>query len=335
MPPRSSSGRSRSRSRSTARKPRVQPAATGQVNLPASPTAGPPRSPSPVAKKLHTHVVAIHHVPEHLQFNRFIHSGYRKHPLTVAEAMWSWLQVHNETANIYTHLFGALVCYWWAATAAVLPHASSGAWLHYRVVQFADLCSALCFTASVIYHTGMNTARDVAAYKQLMLFDVYGIWVVNMGAAAASAYMLLPCASWLVKALLIAAPVAGSLWWIVFMATTPASRAKAFGITWLMRIGTIVGTAALGVTHWPVSWLLLHFLSELWPAAGAVINVLRIPEKWHPGRFDLVFNSHNIMVSFPRRMLVARHCRICNTPTLTRSVALSPCFHSCSTCAWR
>lgn len=37
------------------------------------------------------------------------------------------------------------------------------------------------------------------------------------------------------------------------------------------------------------------FLQDFWSLVGAVISASLIPERWLPGRFDYVFNSHNIM----------------------------------------
>lgn len=36
-------------------------------------------------------------------------------------------------------------------------------------------------------------------------------------------------------------------------------------------------------------------LQDLIAVIGATIGALRIPEKWIPGRLDLVLNSHNVM----------------------------------------
>jgi hypothetical protein len=41
------------------------------------------------------------------QDNNYIQKGYRKE-MTLAESMRSMFQLHNETANIYSHLAGAL-----------------------------------------------------------------------------------------------------------------------------------------------------------------------------------------------------------------------------------
>lgn len=41
---------------------------------------------------------------------------------------------------------------------------------------------------------------------------------------------------------------------------------------------------------------LIHIiLQDLIAVIGATIGALRIPEKWIPGRLDLVLNSHNVM----------------------------------------
>ena len=39
----------------------------------------------------------------------YIHTGYRINYLTKTQANWSIVELHNETFNIWSHLFGALI----------------------------------------------------------------------------------------------------------------------------------------------------------------------------------------------------------------------------------
>lgn len=39
-------------------------------------------------------------------------------------------------------------------------------------------------------------------------------------------------------------------------------------------------------------------MQEILPIIGAVISATRVPERWWPGKFDYILNSHNIMHVF-------------------------------------
>jgi adiponectin receptor len=91
------------------------------------------------------------------------------------------------------------------------------------------------------------------------------------------------------------------------VASTPAGRAAAFALLWLGRVAVIVTTAALSLTHWPASWFAFHLLCEFSSCAGAAINVLRLPEKYFPGRFDYWLQSHQIMHACVAFSMLAQH----------------------------
>ena len=44
-----------------------------------------------------------------LQDNNYIQKWYRRE-MTLNESLWSVFGLHNETANIYSHLAGRLLC---------------------------------------------------------------------------------------------------------------------------------------------------------------------------------------------------------------------------------
>lgn len=234
-------------------------------------------------------------VPSHLAFNPYILHYYRKCPLTIQESLYSTVgYIHNETFNIFSHLFGAIVCGYWVYVAYTnnylnLHHS------HYLAVALADLTSMFCFTGSFLYHTFMNVPSDKPGYVALMQLDVWGIWIVNSGAALVLTHTLFPCGPHSLGLTLIVGPIIGSWLWIVFLAHNPASRAKAFGICWLVRVLTIIFSAYFEIAHWSSDILFWHLFSEMFPFIGALINVKRWPERYYPGIFDRFGQSHNLM----------------------------------------
>lgn len=39
-------------------------------------------------------------------------------------------------------------------------------------------------------------------------------------------------------------------------------------------------------------------MQELWALIGSLISATRVPERWFPGKFDFILNSHNLMHVF-------------------------------------
>jgi hypothetical protein len=143
----------------------------------------------------------------------------------------------------------------------------------------------------------MPSTTSLEAYSKLIKFDVWGVWLVNAGAAVNLTLLLLPCTGgeggqrWL-RLALITLPVIGSFAWVAFTAKDVKSRATAFAVCWLTRVCTII--ASVSFAPWPGHLLTIHLLAELAPAIGAYINVKRWPESRFPGRLDY-FNSHTLM----------------------------------------
>lgn len=170
----------------------------------------------------------------------------------------------------------------------------------YGLIVLADISSAACFLFSALYHICMPATLSQAGYARLITVDVWGVWLCNVGAGLSLSLLLLPCAApwgWAgvsARALIVLAPILGSFLWVAALAKDVKSRAAAFAVCWLTRVLSIVCTAALGASPWPLPLLAVHLLCEAAPAIGAYINVKRWPECDAPGRWDYL-NSHTLM----------------------------------------
>ncbi|XP_077869031.1 progestin and adipoQ receptor family member 4-like [Saccoglossus kowalevskii] len=189
--------------------------------------------------------------PTHLQFNRFILTGYR--PLTnIICCVKSLVYLHNELVNVYTH-------------------------------------------GNVIYHLFMSHAGGAVVYKKLLQLDMCGIWTANtfgVLSTFAASFQDTVVLSWLVP--------------IVYLLLSTFSIHKA--VTSKCQSDRVLAFLSPVIYRWTVVTLRVfgkiggnpfanYYLvwMEVLAAAGAIINVCRIPERWLPGRFDYVMNSHQIM----------------------------------------
>ncbi|KAF7238857.1 Progestin and adipoQ receptor family member 4 [Varanus komodoensis] len=227
--------------------------------------------------------------PPHLQFNRFVLTGYR--PVSSGSGcLRSLFYLHNELGNIYTHGIPLLACLF--VLPLTIPWARlSVSWLgivHYLACIFPQL-------GSVLYHLFMNHEGGPAVYRTLLTLDMCGVCMVNTLGALPIIYCTLACAPFLRTVALLS--YSGLSSYGIFCAVTARSsvrRLQSFAWQALFRFFFFyLRWVGLGTGH-PSSlrsYLIMDGLAFL----GGVINISRVPERWKPGRFDYWFNSHQIM----------------------------------------
>lgn len=138
-------------------------------------------------------------IPEWHQDNDFICHGYRPESNSTRACFASWLYVHNETVNIYSHLLPAilfltaegLVYYYFQAS---YPDATTGDRL---IFAFFLLTAATCLGMSATYHTLMNHSMHVS--NLWLRLDFVGIIVLTLGDFVSGIYMVFYCEPMLQK----------------------------------------------------------------------------------------------------------------------------------------
>lgn len=108
--------------------------------------------------------------------------------------MSSWLYVHNETVNIYSHILGAIIFLMLPSYvfAVSIPQ-------RYRIATLTDVlvCStyflgvAVCFSLSTAFHTLMAHSR--AVYLLGMKIDIQGVLVLMWSATVPLVHYTFPC----------------------------------------------------------------------------------------------------------------------------------------------
>ena len=245
-------------------------------------------------------------MPPHLQYNKFVLHGYRPHGPEhgVIAALLSLFYWHNESLNIFTHLFGAVLCCYWL----MFPSDADINLPHYWVVRNADASAAVCFLGSAAYHTLMS-ATTSDQYRTLLSADLVGIVIAGCGATFSLGWLSLPCMPFSFVLTVSVLPSVLALIWMVGFARTPGQRAMGAGVQLLTRFTVIVGGALTGTGHWPASWLVANLGSELCLVFGALLSSLRIPERWVPGSPVFTYlQSHTMMHILSAWTLLFQHC---------------------------
>lgn len=132
-------------------------------------------------------------IPEWYQDNDFIRHGYRPESNSARVCLASWLYLHNETVNIYSHLLPAVL---FLAAEGVLyrhfqasyPNATIGDRL---IFAFFLLTAATCLGMSTTYHTLMNHSIHVS--HLWLRLDFVGIIVLTVGDFVSGIYMVFYC----------------------------------------------------------------------------------------------------------------------------------------------
>lgn len=242
-------------------------------------------------------LLKITEIPSHLRFNEWIETGYRCE-LSTVECLKSLTYFHNETVNILTHgipLIYLLSHYnhfdmpWNQITVPLLPY-------------FHVISCFIPWIGSSFYHIFMNHKAGEKVYNTLLEWDVIGIWFTQSFGASTTIYTSVSQYYLWFQVIFIGIYVILSLRALraSVVAENQWKRPISFLYLVIMRIFAFVfrlHSNSITMEHYKMQ--LIHVsMQEIWPILGAFISATRIPERFLPGYFDYIFNSHNIMHCF-------------------------------------
>lgn len=132
-------------------------------------------------------------IPGWHQDNDFILHGYRPESRSAKACLASWLYLHNETVNIFSHLIPALVfltaeAWIFSFFKAHYPQAKS---VEQFIFAFFLLTAFVCFGLSATYHTMMNHSAKVS--NLWLRIDFVGIVVLILGDFISGVYVGFYC----------------------------------------------------------------------------------------------------------------------------------------------
>jgi adiponectin receptor len=232
-------------------------------------------------------------VPEY-QRRPFIKGGYRLNTEGCIPCLQSAAYLHNETVNIWSHALGLLAVAAWLWR--VMDHEGNigGRGLDNVLVIAVTVVTMNCLFWSAFYHSRHCDVESVCF--NCFYADIGGVVVLLGGSLAVGvklAFRCHPVASALYL-VLVAMKLGAMIAVVARPDATDSMRAKVFTSCGLL--GLIPAVHFLVVASPPTFDLMITRLLGVlfFYVGGAVIYVLRFPEKLWPGRFDYIGQSHNI-----------------------------------------
>ncbi|KAF3935064.1 hypothetical protein ABW20_dc0108045 [Dactylellina cionopaga] len=249
-------------------------------------------------------LILLADVPEWLQENEFIHSGYRPPSYSVAKSARSILAIHNETINIWSHIIGCIIFLSipvYVFTTEIPPR--------YKIATAADVavCTiyfigvAICFFLSATYHTVMNHSPKYHSVS--VQLDYLGILILMYSAMIPLIYYGFVCDHRLRNIYWgIVSALAGLCAVSTMNPKFHTAKAKvlrgafytAFGassfapiIHAVIKYGWATQKDRMGLIWWGYV--------ALFNTIGVVTYGAKIPERLFPGKVDIVGQSHQIL----------------------------------------
>ncbi|WFD06551.1 inc metabolism membrane protein [Malassezia vespertilionis] len=230
--------------------------------------------------------------------NDFILTGYRFIPLeNWRYILKSTFELHNETGNIHTHVLGLaiiIVLYWFSGVLD--PHTT----LMDRWIQTLYLLAAAkCLLCSISWHI-MSGCSNRQWFECFACIDYTGISWLVAASILSLVYNGFYCQPFLIALYSTGSFLLGTIMGVVPWApwfNDPKNRTIRIWMFIVMALMGIVpfihgvylhGTSPVLQFYGPVFPSLLSYI------VGVAFYGLRFPERFAPGRFDLIGQSHQL-----------------------------------------
>lgn len=244
-------------------------------------------------------LISYHALPELWRNNDFILTGYRFIPKDQwKDLLLSVFRVHNETGNIHTHTAGLMlvgVLFWFTRFLDSPSTTTTDRW----IVTMYLLAAVKCLICSVSWHVIAGCA-DVQWFMCFACIDYTGISWLVAASLETVVYNGFYCQPGFIALYTVGVVALGTtmsiLPWSAWF-NDPRSRT--------IRISLFVGMACVGFVPF-IHGTALHgysamasFYAPLVPSfasytVGVLLYSMRWPERWAPGKFDIVGHSHQL-----------------------------------------
>lgn len=157
------------------------------------------------------------------------------------------------------------------------------------------ITTLLLFTFSIVYHTFMCHHGGKPVYDFVLKVDVGGVWLMASVGTLPFLYTTFygrPSLQGVVISVYTMVSVLAAI--IIVMGNDRKYRAIALASQYCVRL-FVLGCRLYPVVEGLPDNIEYYFILELLNGLGVIVNTLHIPERWFPGRFDYVFNGHQLM----------------------------------------
>jgi len=240
-------------------------------------------------------LLKIDEVPEYLRFNPYIKTGYRS-SFDYKQCIKSLLYFHNETMNIWTHLLGFLAFMALLLWDFVAPP-TRVTWEDFAVILTIITCYQACMILSAVFHTFTAHSKEVS--ETCLFLDLAGIAASITASYVSGIYYAFFCyPAWRNFYLITVGMIITC--GIVFRKALNEERNEAIRIVFFV-CWAIYGT--LPTLHWVIlsggfgDVIIRTFLPRvviMYAITGLafLFYLGKIPERFLPGRFDMLGSSH-------------------------------------------
>ncbi|ORY45072.1 HlyIII-domain-containing protein [Rhizoclosmatium globosum] len=244
-------------------------------------------------------------MPEWYQHEYFIWTGYRPITGSTWDCLYSITYLHNETGNIWTHGLGALIFilltgYTWGHLFR--EDGLTGVnWRDHLIALELHIGVISCLFFSAVFHTMCCHSQTV--HRSCLKADYVGIVLHIGGCFVASIYYCFYCEKTLQTIYLSLIISFGAA--VIFTNVSKRFMKREYA---RLRLGFFIGFGFWGIIP-IIHSCLIHsfqftqrsiglnyiFIVALFDFGGAMIVNFRIPERFIPGSFDYIGQSHQIM----------------------------------------
>ncbi|VDN25745.1 unnamed protein product [Gongylonema pulchrum] len=244
-------------------------------------------------------VQKFEYLPEWLQDNEYLRHGHRPPLPSFTECFRSILSVHTETGNIWTHLIGCVAFALLAAWFMTRPDTD----IRFQekvVFSFFFAGAIICLGMSFAFHT--VSCHSVAVVRIFCKLDYMGISLLIIGSFVPWIYYGFYCRrepkiTYIAMVCVLGlGAVIVSLWDKFSESRYRPLRA---GVFLSMGCSGVVPTVHFMITdgvrtlfeeaafHWLLLMALLYIV-------GTLFYATRVPERFFPGKCDILFQSHQL-----------------------------------------
>eukprot|EP01122_Echinamoeba_exundans_P016977 TRINITY_DN8786_c0_g1_i1.p1 TRINITY_DN8786_c0_g1~~TRINITY_DN8786_c0_g1_i1.p1 ORF type:complete len:312 (-),score=10.17 TRINITY_DN8786_c0_g1_i1:142-1077(-) len=246
---------------------------------------------------------------EYLTINPYI-INYFRNRYSVSKSFVSVCELHNETGNIWTHFLPFLALFFlgyqtWIEHPLLFP-VGVPAFDKWMLVGTIAFCAS-CFFNSTVYHTFMSHSER--AYGYLLRLDYCGINGVIVACTVGGVYFGFYCfPEWKILYMTVPTILGGSVMILdLYPLLIGGQSVRQMHAVHKIRVFLFTFMVCFGLCplfHWVYlngyysvasqNFLWRILMIYVYLAIGFFFYLTRIPERFAPGKFDLLLHSHQL-----------------------------------------